>query len=164
MLVALGMYPGTGVPLGCEVVGKVLRVGPGVEGFAEGDEVVTVGAGLFRSHVVARESLRHKPASIAAADAVTVPVAFITARYALDWMGKVKPGERVLIHAGAGGVGSAAIREAIRLGAEVYATAGSDAKRDYCYRLGAKLVASSGNLDFLRAFSRPRMVLELTSY
>ena len=149
VLVALGMYPGAGVPVGCEVAGKVARLGPGVEGFSVGDAVVTVGAGLFRSHVVVSAKLvSRKPAAISSADAVTVPVAYITARYALDWVGKVKAGERVLIHAGAGGVGSAAIREAIRLGAEVYATAGSEAKREYCYRLGAKLVASSREPGF----------------
>ena len=76
------------------------------------------------------------------------PVAFLTAHYALRASGRSGPGERVLIHAAAGGVGLAAVQLAQRAGAEVFATAGSPEKRAYLRSLGVAHVFDSRSLDF----------------
>ncbi len=81
-------------------------------------------------------------------DAATIPITFLTALYALAKIGRLTAGERVLIHAAAGGVGMAAVQIAQRLGAEVYATAGSDRKRDLLRSLGVRHVFDSRSLDF----------------
>ena len=78
----------------------------------------------------ARPSTRscHKPKSIDHDEACTIPITFLTAYYGLVRLAQLQPGERVLIHAGAGGVGLAAIQIAQQIGAEIFATAGSDAE------------------------------------
>ena len=80
--------------------------------------------------------------------AASLPVAFLTAEYALTHLARLQRGERVLIHAGAGGVGLAAIQVAQRAGAEIFATAGSPEKRDYLARLGVPHVLDSRSLVF----------------
>lgn len=152
VLMVLGLYPGKDTAIGCEVAGRVVRTGEAVEGLKPGDDVVAVGSALFGSHIVldARQVCR-RPAAVRVQDAVSVPVAHVTARYALDWVGGLKPGERVLVHAGAGGVGTAAILQAVRAGAEVFATAGTEEKRAYVRALGAKEAFSSRELGFAQA-------------
>jgi NADPH2:quinone reductase len=116
--------------VGYQCAGTVLQVGAAVQGFAEGDRVVTVG--LNGSHA----SLRAVPAGFAwlvpgavtIRDAACVPVPFGTAHDCLFEFGRLSPGETALIHAGAGGVGIAAIQLAKRAGARVLATASSDDK------------------------------------
>ena len=116
--------------VGYQCAGTVLQVGAAVEGFAEGDRVVTVG--LNGSHA----SLRAVPAGFAwkvpdgvtTRDAACVPVPFGTAHDCLFEFGRLSAGETVLVHAGAGGVGIAAIQLAKRAGARVLATASSDDK------------------------------------
>jgi NADPH:quinone reductase-like Zn-dependent oxidoreductase len=80
--------------------------------------------------------------------AATVPTVFLTSYYALKNLADLQPGERVLIHGGAGGVGMSAIQLARHLGAEVFATAGSDVKRDLVRLLGADHVFDSRSLAF----------------
>ena len=82
------------------------------------------------------------------AAAATIPVAFFTAVYALGELARLEPGERVLIHGGAGGVGLAAIQYARHRGAEIFATAGSDAKRALLRHLGVEHVLDSRDLAF----------------
>ena len=77
-----------------------------------------------------------------------MPIAFLTARWCLERVAHVQPGEWVLVHAGAGGVGMASIQEALRLGARVLATAGSDAKRALVLELGAEAVFDSRSAAF----------------
>src|SRR5262249_53601896 len=89
-----------------------------------------------------------KPRDIDFREAATIPITYLTAYYALCHLAHVRRGERVLIHAAAGGVGLAAIQIAQHLGAEVFATAGSDEKRDYLRKLGVEHVFSSRTLDF----------------
>jgi NADPH:quinone reductase-like Zn-dependent oxidoreductase/acyl carrier protein len=81
-------------------------------------------------------------------DAAGIPIAFLTAMYGLTRLANLQRGERVLIHAAAGGVGLAAVQLAQRAGAEVFATAGSDAKRDYLRALGVRHVFDSRSLAF----------------
>src|SRR5690606_35736024 len=92
-----------------------------------------------------------KPAQISFEQAATIPITFLTAAYALETLGHMQSGERVLIHAGAGGVGLAAIQLAKLAGAEIFATAGSPEKRDMLTALGVQHVLDSRTLDFADA-------------
>jgi phthiocerol/phenolphthiocerol synthesis type-I polyketide synthase C len=93
-------------------------------------------------------AVARKPAQWSFAAAATVPTAFFTAYYALHELARLREGERVLIHGAAGGVGIAAIQIAKHFGAEIFATAGSDAKRDFVRLLGADHVFDSRSLVF----------------
>jgi NADPH:quinone reductase-like Zn-dependent oxidoreductase/thioesterase domain-containing protein/NADP-dependent 3-hydroxy acid dehydrogenase YdfG/acyl carrier protein len=152
VLKALGLYPGIKdaiVPLGIEASGVVIAVGEGVTRFEIGDEVLGVVPYAFASHArTADYALVHKPKSIDHDAACTIPITFLTAYYGLVRLAQLQPGERVLIHAGAGGVGLAAIQIAQHIGAEVFATAGSEAKRDFLRALGVQHVYSSRSTAF----------------
>jgi NADPH:quinone reductase-like Zn-dependent oxidoreductase/acyl transferase domain-containing protein len=152
VLKALGLYPGIKdaiVPLGIEASGVVTAAGEGVNRFQVGDEVLGVVPYAFASHArTAEYALVHKPPSIDHDAAATIPITFLTAYYGLVRLAQLQPGERVLIHAGAGGVGLAAIQIAQHIGAEVFATAGSDAKREFVRSLGVKHVYSSRSTAF----------------
>ncbi len=152
VLKVLGLYPGITdpvVPLGIECSGVVAAVGEGVKRFRPGDAVMGVAPFSFASHALTAEyALVPKPAHLDDREAATVPITFLTAYYALRWLARLAPGERVLIHAAAGGVGQAAIQIARHVGAEVFATAGSDAKRDFVRALGVEHVMSSRDLSF----------------
>ena len=150
VLNVLGMR-GDSDPLGGEVAGIVARVGESVTDFKIGDEVVAVVVGGFSTYVTtSTELVLHKPASLPFAEAATIPLAFLTAHYALHVVGKIKAGERVLLHAAAGGVGMAAVQLAQRAGAEIFATAGSAEKRALLKSLGVKHVMNSRTLDFAK--------------
>lgn len=152
VLKALGLYPGIKdaiVPLGIEAAGIVTAVGDGVTRFEIGDEVFGVVPYAFASHArTAEYALVPKPAAIDFDEACTIPITFLTAYYGLVRLAALEPGERVLIHAGAGGVGLAAIQIAQHIGAEVFATAGSDSKREFLRALGVRHVYNSRNVDF----------------
>lgn len=152
VLKALGLYPGIKdeiVPLGIEASGVVTAVGEGVDRFKVGDEVMGVAPYAFASHATTRDyTLVHKPKNISYDEACTIPITFLTAYYGLVRLAQLEAGERVLIHAGAGGVGLAAIQICQHLGAEVFATAGSDQKREFLRSLGVKHIYSSRTLDF----------------
>jgi myxalamid-type polyketide synthase MxaB len=114
-----------------------------------GDEVFGVVPYAFASHARSAEyALVHKPLSIDHDQACTIPITFLTAYYGLVHLARLQPGERVLIHAGAGGVGLAAIQIAQHIGAEVFATAGSDQKREVLRSLGVAHVYSSRSTAF----------------
>ncbi len=138
-----------GASLGMEMSGVVTAVGPEVGTFAPGDPVIGFAPACFSSRVVTRASaLAPKPPQWSDEEAATVPIAFFTAYYALRHLGRLEAGERVLIHGAAGGVGIAAIQIARYLGAEIFATAGSDEKRDFVRLLGADHVLDSRSLAF----------------
>jgi NADPH:quinone reductase-like Zn-dependent oxidoreductase/short-subunit dehydrogenase/acyl carrier protein len=142
---------------GGECAGVVTRVGQGVDAFKPGDEVIVVRGelGAIASHVTAGAVyVFHKPKSLDFEEASELPIAFLTAWYALHKLGRVEPGERVLIHSATGGTGLACVQVARLLGAEVYATAGSDEKRDYLRALGVEHVTSSRSLAFADAIMR----------
>ncbi|MFF1798007.1 alcohol dehydrogenase catalytic domain-containing protein, partial [Kitasatospora sp. NPDC058263] len=124
-LVALGMYPDPAAYLGGEGAGVVLETGPGVTGFAPGDRVLGMLPKSFGPVAVADARLVARiPEGWSFAEAAAMPVAFLTAYYALYDLAGLRPGESVLIHAAAGGVGTAAVQLARHRGAEVYGTAG----------------------------------------
>ncbi len=129
VLKAMGLYPGLkpgAVPIGIECSGRVSAVGPGVTEFRMGDEVLGIAPFSFASHTTTSVlGVVPKPKSITHEEAAAVPIAYLTAHYALRELARVEPGEKVLIHAAAGGVGLAAIQICQAIGAEVYATAGA---------------------------------------
>ena len=109
-----------------------------------------LGCGCFGTRAVTAAHLVTKvPAGMSFEAAATVPLAYLTALYALQDLGQVKAGERVLVHAAAGGVGMAAVQLCRHLGAEVYGTA-SAGKWSVLERMGldAKHIASSRDLSF----------------
>lgn len=147
----LDLYPGELGPPGEECAGVVTGVGEGVDGFAPGDRVVAIAAGSMATHAtVAAEFVRALPEGLSLAEAATVPVAYLTAVVALRHLGRVAAGERVLIHAGAGGVGMAAIHLARAAGAEVFATA-HPSKWDTLRGIGVRGIASSRRPGFAAA-------------
>ncbi len=124
VLNALGMYPGNAGLLGAEAAGTVTEVAAGVTGLVPGDRVTGLFAGAFGPVAVTDERLLAPvPGGWSSAEAAGVPVAFLTAWYALAELAGLRAGEKVLIHAAAGGVGMAAVQVARHLGAEVFGTA-----------------------------------------
>jgi acyl transferase domain-containing protein/NADPH:quinone reductase-like Zn-dependent oxidoreductase len=149
VLMALDMYPGANAPLGAECVGVVTETGEAVHEFAVGDRVFGLAKGSLATEVVVPASLlAHLPDAIKTDDAASVPVAFLTAYYGLLSLAHLAAGERVLIHAAAGGVGLAAVQLAQKRGAEIYASAGSPAKRQMLRGIGVQHVMDSRSLDF----------------
>ncbi|MFF9587412.1 SDR family NAD(P)-dependent oxidoreductase [Streptomyces achromogenes] len=124
VLIALGVYPGEAV-LGGEGAGVVLETGPEVSGLAPGDRVFGLFTPAFGSTAIAdRRRIARIPDEWSYREAAAAPTVFLTAYHGLVDVAGLRAGERVLIHAAAGGVGMAAVQIARHLGAEVYATAG----------------------------------------
>ena len=148
---ALDLYPGLSdaeVDLGAECCGRVSRVAPGSR-WRVGDEVIAVAPGAFASHVVVDEALvARKPANLSAEEAAAIPIAFLTAQYALFECARLTGGDSILIHAASGGVGLAAIQLAQAAGLQVLATAGTEEKRRFVRRLGVEQVMDSRTLEF----------------
>ena len=148
-LQAMGFADSTQVPFGGECAGVVVAVGVGVTDFQLGDEVIAAQAvGSLSSHVTvdARFAIA-KPDHLSYDKAATIPTTFLTAHYGLHYLAKIQPGDKILIHAAAGGVGQAAVQIAQQAGAEVYATA-STGKWDFLKASGVKYVMNSRTLDF----------------
>ena len=138
-----------GPSLGLEFSGVVHSVGSEITGFAIGDRVVGFGPSSFGNKVITHTSaVSHIPSRITSEAAATIPSTFFSAYYALHFLARLQPGEKVLIHGAAGGVGIAAIQLAKWLGAEIYATAGSDEKRDFLRLLGIEHIYDSRTLAF----------------
>jgi NADPH:quinone reductase-like Zn-dependent oxidoreductase len=147
VLVAFGMYnveSGAQPELGLDCAGTVERVGAGVARLRPGDRVAAVGEGCFAGYVtVPAELVMRIPPSMAFAAAATMPIAFLTAWYALVHRADLASGESVLIHSAAGGVGGAAVQIARLRGARVLATAGTEGKRRYLQEQGISDVWNS---------------------
>lgn len=152
VLNALGEYPGPPIPLGGEFAGEVVRVGASVVGISPGDRVFGMAVGAFRSFVtVHADNLARVPDDVTLPEAAALPSSFVTAWYALRELAALGARERVLVHAGAGGVGMAAIQIAQAVGAEVHATAGTEAKRDVLRAMGVRHVYDSRRATFTDA-------------
>ncbi|WP_235922027.1 type I polyketide synthase [Lentzea tibetensis] len=152
VLTALGMYPGA-ASMGGEGAGVVLEVGPGVTRFAPGDRVMSQDLLFGPVAVVEERLLATVPDGWSFEQAAATPVAFLTAFYGLSVLAGVTEGERVLVHAGAGGVGMAAVQLARYLGAEVFATA-STGKHDVLRAMGLAdtHIGDSRCVDFEQRF------------
>jgi myxalamid-type polyketide synthase MxaB len=149
VLYALGVLPHhDGMAVGSECAGTVVELGEGVTAFHRGDEVVALAAGSMASRVtVAQELVFPKLPELSMEEAAATPIVFLTAYYGLHRLAKIQAGERVLIHAAAGGVGQAAIQLAHNAGAEVFATA-SPGKWELLQAAGVRNVMNSRTLDF----------------
>lgn len=151
VLRALGELKHSANRIGGEAAGIVTRVGSQVKGIKPGDAIMSrdIAGGGFSSHLIAREKfISLKPECLTFEEASTVSISFMTAYYGLFDLGKLKKGERVLIHAGAGGVGLAAVQLALAGGAEVFSTAGSGRKRAFLREMGVPHVLNSRTVDF----------------
>ncbi|MEZ4630387.1 MAG: SDR family NAD(P)-dependent oxidoreductase [Deinococcales bacterium] len=160
VLKAHGIYPGLDggpIPFGIEGAGRVSAIAEDVTRFKVGDEVLAVVPFSMAKYAITNEALAvHKPAKMNFEAAATIPIAFLTADYALNYLGRMEADDKVLIHAATGGVGLAAIQLAKAAGAEIFVTAGSDEKRQLLADLGIKHIMNSRSLDFVDE------VLELT--
>jgi phthiocerol/phenolphthiocerol synthesis type-I polyketide synthase C len=152
---ALGIYPGMGdgpVELGRECAGTISALGPNVTGLRVGQTVlgmISGAEGAFSRFVRTKaELLAICPPQLDAAQAAAIPCVFVTAYYAMVHLGRLARGERVLIHSATGGVGLAAIALARRVGAEIFATAGSPEKREFLRSLGVQHVFDSRSTAF----------------
>jgi myxalamid-type polyketide synthase MxaB len=147
VLNALSLYPGN-PPLGIECAGEVVALGEGVKGFELGESVLGLASGSFSQYVtVDANFVVPKPAALTFEEAATIPEAFFTAYWCLHHVAKISAGDRVLIHAAAGGVGQAAVQLAIGAGAQVFATA-SPSKWPVLKSQGVKYIMNSRTLDF----------------
>jgi acyl transferase domain-containing protein/acyl-CoA synthetase (AMP-forming)/AMP-acid ligase II/acyl carrier protein len=146
---AAGVYPGGPIPFGAECAGTVTAIGEGVTHFQPGDAVIAVASGSLGAFVTAdARAVVPKPAALTFGQAATIPIAFLTAYYSLHQLANLRRGERVLIHAAAGGVGLAAVQLAQQAGAEIFATAGSLEKRAYLKSMRVPHILDSRSLAF----------------
>jgi acyl transferase domain-containing protein/NADPH:quinone reductase-like Zn-dependent oxidoreductase/acyl carrier protein len=144
-----------GATIGMEFAGRILAVGSEVNDLRPGDKVMGIGPAAFSTHVrIRRDGVTKLPEQMETVAAATVPVAFLTAYYAMVELGRIRPGETILIHGAAGGVGLAALQIAKHRGAKVIATAGTVEKRGFLEMLGADHVLDSRSLDFVSGVRR----------
>jgi NADPH:quinone reductase-like Zn-dependent oxidoreductase len=151
--------------LGRDGAGVVAKLGSAVTGFAPGDEVYGVAdqarwGTQAEFVVIPAATLARRPPGLSDVEAGSLPMAGLSAYAGLVSIGKLQRGERVLIHAGAGGIGAFAVQLAKHLGATVAATAGTDNVEFVC-ALGADLVIDYGKSDFSRAIENYDLVFDL---
>lgn len=147
VLNVMGLYPGDPGPPGADMAGTVLDLAEHTgDHLRLAEDVFGEAPGCLSSYCLAPAPLiAPKPSSWSFEEACTMPVIFVTVEEALGDLAQLKRGERVLIHAAAGGVGLVAIQYAQHVGAEVYATAGAEEKHEYLRSLGVKHITSSRN-------------------
>lgn len=141
--------PDGDIVLGCDVAGVIEAVGPGVTRFVKGDHAYGCAGGVkgrdgaYREQMIAdARLLARKPESLSFEEAAALPLVGITAWEALVDRAVVRPGERVLVHGGTGGVGHVGIQLAKAVGGIVHATVSSEAKADIARQLGADVAIS----------------------
>jgi acyl transferase domain-containing protein len=142
--------PDGGEALGTGGVGTVVRVGAGVAADLVGTRVVFVASKAMARHVVTPAELAvPAPASLDDDACAGLPIAYLTASHALEHLARLERGERVLIHWAAGDTGLAAAAVAQHLGAEIFATADTEAKQAHLRALGVRHVFDSRTLDWV---------------
>ncbi len=137
---------------GTELMGTVVEPGPG-SGLAEGDRIMAMsGIGAFAEFCIAPDGARFRvPEAMADDDAAAFQMIYQTSYFGLVVRAHLQPGEVLLVHGGAGGVGTSAIQLGKALGATVIATAGNEAKLDVCRQCGADHVINYAADDFVEA-------------
>ncbi len=151
-----GFYPPPpGAPPypGLECAGQITAVGDGVTGLRPGDEVCALlaGGGYAEQVAVPAVQVLPVPAGLTVAEAAALPEVACTVYANVFIAAGLKPGETLLVHGGASGIGTMAIQLARALGARVACTAGSDAKLRRCQELGAELAIDYTSADFVAA-------------
>ena len=151
-----GFYPpppGASAYPGLECSGRIAQVGPGVSGWRVGDSVCALmaGGGYAELAAVPAGQLLPIPAGVSLADAAALPEVACTVNASVFGQAALAPGEVLLVHGGAGGIGTMAIQLAKARGAIVACTAGSPAKLERCRELGADLAISYRDEDFVAA-------------
>jgi NADPH:quinone reductase-like Zn-dependent oxidoreductase len=150
--------------LGHDVAGIVTQIGSAVRGFAVGDEIYArprdLRIGTFAEYIaIDQDDVSPKPTSLTLHEAAAVPLVALAARQILIDRANVQPGQKVLVHAGAGGLGSTVIQLAKHLGAHV-ATTASGADADRVRSLGADTVIDYTKSDFSQQLSGYNLVLD----
>jgi NADPH:quinone reductase-like Zn-dependent oxidoreductase len=154
ILQRLGLY-GSGPRLpyipGFEVAGVVRETGSAVEKLKTGDRVVglTKSGGYAERICLPSESVKRLPRGFSFQKAAALPVNYLTAWFCLFPMGTLQPGDRLLIHGGTGGVGIAAVQLAQELAVKIFATVGSEHKKEYLERCGLKHAINYKSTDFI---------------
>ncbi|KAK2811573.1 hypothetical protein FQN49_008445, partial [Arthroderma sp. PD_2] len=152
IMVALGLF-GDPEDFGIEGSGIIRRVGPDVAKCKPGDRVMVLAQGAFRTRVVKPEDMVLKIADeLSLEDAATMPCVYFTAIMCLDMLARVKEGQSVLIHSACGGVGLAAINVCKYIGAQIFATVGSEEKVQHLINecgIPRHRIFNSRSVDFL---------------
>jgi putative PIG3 family NAD(P)H quinone oxidoreductase len=143
--------PGASEVIGMECSGTVRALGPGVDGWAVGDEVCALlaGGGYAEQVVVPAGQVMPVPAGVDLVTAGALPEVACTVWSNVFMLAGLQPGETLLVHGGAGGIGTMAIQVAHALGARVLATAGSAEKLELCRSLGADVTIDYKEQDFV---------------
>ncbi|SEB94217.1 putative NAD(P)H quinone oxidoreductase, PIG3 family [Nocardioides exalbidus] len=150
----MGVYPpppGASDVIGLECSGRIAELGEGVEGWNVGDEVCALlaGGGYAERVAVPVGQVMPVPAGLSLVEAAALPEVATTVWSNVFMTAHLTKGERFLVHGGAGGIGTMAIQLASHLGAEVFTTAGSREKLDFCLSLGATRAISYRDEDFV---------------
>ena len=145
--------PGASPILGLEVAGRVEEAGPGCSRYQAGDSVFALlGRGGYAEYAGVDERLALPvPKNLSFVEAAGVAEVFLTAFQGLFWLANLEQGKTVLIHAGASGVGTAAIQLVRYFGGTAIATAGNDRKVEFCRELGAEFAVNYRKDDFVEA-------------
>jgi len=157
----MGKYPpppGDSTVMGLEIAGDIVELGKEVKNWTIGDRVCgLIGGGGYAEYAVLSEGmLLPIPTKLSYEEAAAIPEVFLTAFQSISWIANLKKGESILIHAGASGVGTAAIQIAKAIGATVYVTA-SASKHSACLALGADKAIDYKKDDF------EALILEMTN-
>jgi len=133
--------PGASPIIGLEMAGIIENIGGNVQKWKKGDHVCALlpGGGYAEYAVIPDRMAIPIPSNLSFEEAASLPEAFLTAFQALVWIGQINEGDAVLIHAGASGVGTAAIQLVNAFQARAIVTAGSTEKLNFCQQLGAEL-------------------------
>ena len=158
VLQRMGGYPpppGASPYPGLECSGRISAIGPGVTGWRAGDEVCALlaGGGYAERVAVPQGQLLPIPAGVSLTEAAGLPEAACTVHATVIGQAHLAAGETLLVHGGAGGIGTMAIQLAKALGAQVACTAGTPAKLAFCTELGADLAISYADDDFAAAIA-----------
>ncbi|MEU1195783.1 NAD(P)H-quinone oxidoreductase [Streptomyces sp. NPDC005813] len=149
-----GLYdppPGASPYPGLECSGRVVALGPGVSGWAVGDEVCALlgGGGYAQKVAVPAGQLLPVPADLDVRQAAALPEVTCTVWSNVFMVAHLRPGETLLVHGGSSGIGTMAIQLAKAVGARVAVTAGSKEKLDFCAELGADILINYREQDFV---------------
>ncbi|WP_026257864.1 NAD(P)H-quinone oxidoreductase [Actinopolymorpha alba] len=148
--------PGASPILGLECSGRISSLGPGVEGFTPGDEVCALltGGAYAEKVVVPTGQVLPKPDGVTLVEAAALPEVVCTVWSNVFMLAGLRPGEILLVHGGASGIGTTAIQLGVAAGARVVVTVGSAAKAERCLALGAETAINYHDEDFVDVVRR----------